>query len=91
MSLTTNHIGWAIRDFMEGREIEGERASSANPFAEEKEFIEHIDCSDPSNPMIFTSAGTFKLIILRVDAPPHYVEPAPKLLPKIVKGSLEDQ
>jgi hypothetical protein len=38
--------------------------------------------------MIFTSAGTFKLIILRVDAPPHYEVPKSKELPKTIKGTL---
>jgi hypothetical protein len=84
VSLFTTHIGFAIRDFLEGKEIDGEQASRDNPYADEKYEVEHIDISDASNPIIYTSGGVFKVIILRVDPPKQVpmkdITPRPKSL-----------
>jgi len=76
MTLFTTHVGWAIREFLQGQAIDGEPASRENPFSEEKYYVEHVDVSDASNPVLFTSGGTFKLIILRIDTPVVQIEPA---------------
>ena len=88
VTLSTGHIGIAIKDFLEGREIEGEPPSRMNPFADEKYYVEHVDISDPHNPRIFTSAGMFKLIILKEGSPESYAPPQPKQLPKTITGTL---
>lgn len=69
MTLFTNHIGSAIKDIMEGSRIEGERPSHENPFADDTYLIEHVDISDPNNPWLHTTGGTFKIIILKMDPP----------------------
>ena len=69
MMLSTTHIGFAIRDLMEGQEIDGERPSSENPFADERYEIYRVDVTDANNPWIHTSGGTFKIIILKMDPP----------------------
>jgi hypothetical protein len=87
VSLSTVHIGFAIRDFLEGREIEGGQVTRENPFADEKYEIEHIDISDSSNPVIYTSGGVFKLIILKVDPPRQRIAPEPRE-PRPIRKSL---
>ena len=83
MSLFTTHIGYAIKDFLENRDIEGEQATRGNPYADEKYRIEHVDVSDASNPMVHTSGGVFKLIIVRVDAPARSIQPQMQRLEEI--------
>jgi len=77
MSLFTTHIGFAIRDALQGCEIEGEQASRMDPFADEKHYVEQVDITDASNPVIYTTGGTFKVIILRIDSP---APPPPKVI-----------
>jgi len=91
MTLSTGHIGVAIKDYLEGREIDGELPSRQNPFADEKYYIEHVDISDPHNPRIFTSAGMFKLIILKDGTPQPHTPPEPKRLPHSIVRSLLDK
>ena len=67
--LSTAHIGFAIRDLLEGKDIDGDAATRANPFADEKHHIDFVDISDVHNPVIYTSGGVFKVIIIRVDPP----------------------
>jgi hypothetical protein len=69
MTLSTAHIGIAIKDFLEGKQIVSEPANREDPYGEEYAFIESIDVSDPHNPWIHTDQGTFKIIILKMDPP----------------------
>jgi len=91
MSLFTTHIGYAIRDCLEGKAIEGEQASRMDPFSDEQYEVIHVDCTDASNPIMMTSGGTFKIIILRIDETPRYIEPERKPLPRTITGSLADK
>jgi hypothetical protein len=69
MTLSTTHIGFAIKTLMEDKWIEGEKPSHENPFADDSYLIEHVDISDANNPWLHTTGGTFKIIILKMDPP----------------------
>lgn len=75
VSLLTSHIGWAIKDFLEEREIQGSPVTRADPFADEQYRINIVDVTDPHNPVLFTTGGVFRISIIRVDAPE---EPQPR-------------
>jgi len=76
MALLTHHIGVAIKDFLEGQEIEGEPASRNEPFSDEKYTIETVHLADPNNPILVTSGGIFKIVILAANTAPR-IEPRP--------------
>jgi len=84
MTLSTAHIGFAIRDLMENQWIDGEQPSSDNPLADGRYEIYNVDVSDAHNPWLYTSGGVFKIIILKMDPPKQMPKPAPVQAKKLL-------
>lgn len=82
MTLSTARIGIAIRDLLEGKDIDSDPANRDDPYGDERAFIEFVDVSDPDNPVLYTDQGIFKIIILKIGDPGNYVPPKPKQIRK---------
>jgi hypothetical protein len=88
MALTTAHIGFAIRDHLEGRVIQGDEATRNDPFSDEQYEIEFVDISDVHNPVLHTSGGVFKVVILKMGPSTMSAEERDKIIEHHVPKSL---